>query len=246
MILELCSDPRWLSNSYLVADRPGGTAILIDGGAPPEPLLEAIERDGLSPTHLLCTHRHPDHVANNGVYRERFGCAILAHRLDAPSIPDVDETLEGGEELVTGGLSIRALHVPGHTAGQLAFLVNGSHLFTGDTLFRGSVGGTRASGHTTFEELRHSIMATLMTLPHSTEVFPGHTESTTIGREWEENPFIRAWRGLDEPLDEPCHAYGEAARLLVRARDYDGGTKCWVRFEKSGQDDIVPGSGVSA
>lgn len=245
MILEQSSDPRWLSNTYLVADAPGGSAVLIDGGAPPEPLLAVIERERLRLTLLLCTHHHPDHVAHNALYRERFGCPVLAHRLDAPSITVVDRELEGGEHLQSGALEIEVLHVPGHTAGQLAFLVNGSWLFTGDTLFRGSVGGTRASGHTTFEELRRSIMKTLMALPHPTEVFPGHTDATTIGREWEENPFIRTWRGVEPPLDTPCLAYGEPARLRVRARDYDGGSKCWVHFEATGQDDVVPGSKVS-
>jgi glyoxylase-like metal-dependent hydrolase (beta-lactamase superfamily II) len=134
--------------------------------------------------------------------------------------------------------------VPGHTQGQLAFLVDGTHVFTGDTLFRRAVGGTRAPGHATFEDLRRSILDVLVRLPAATVVHPGHTAPTTVGEEWERNPFIRLWRGLDEPGADRCTAFGRPATLLLRATDYDGGTKCQVRFEADGRVDIVPGSQV--
>jgi len=105
------------------------------------------------------------------------------------------------------------------------------------------VGGTRAPGHTTFEELQHSVMEKLMQLPSPTEIYPGHMESSTIAREWEENPFLRSWRGLDAAPPKACLAFGKPAKLLLRAQDYDGGSKCWVRFE-DGQEDLVPGSRV--
>jgi glyoxylase-like metal-dependent hydrolase (beta-lactamase superfamily II) len=142
----------------------------------------------------------------------------------------------------TGDLRIRVLHIPGHTLGQIAFVMNDERVFTGDTLFRGSVGGTRAPGHTTFEDLHHSIMRVLMALPPEWVVHPGHMGPTTIRQEWETNPFIRLWRGLDEPTATPCVAMGRRAQLLLRAPDYDGGTKCWVRFAEDGRLDIVPGS----
>ena len=103
-----------------------------------------------------------------------------------------------------GGLEIGALHTPGHTAGMLNFLVNGSEVFTGDTLFKGSVGGVKAPGSTSFADLKSSIMDGLMGLPKETRVHPGHTDPTTVGEEWEGNAFIRLWRGLDEEGDEPC------------------------------------------
>ena len=95
----------------------------------------------------------------------------------------------------------------------------------------GSVGGTRAPGHTTYEDLQHSIMDVLMKLPEDTVVRPGHMEESSIRREWEENPFVRHWRGLDATEETPCEAYGEPGVLLLRARDYDGGFKCLVRFD---------------
>jgi glyoxylase-like metal-dependent hydrolase (beta-lactamase superfamily II) len=116
-------------------------------------------------------------------------------------------------------------------------------VFTGDTLFRGSVGGVRAPGHTTYTDLRDSIMGTLMELPKGTVIQPGHADPTTVAREWEENGFIRIWRGLDPQGTDACLALGEPATLILLGEDYDGGKKAWVRWA-DGSDDIVPGSQV--
>jgi len=241
MILEKTMSAGWLSNSYLLADRPGGRAVVIDTGGPVEPILSKIELLGLELTHVLCTHHHVDHVAHNGELRERFGCPICGHGSERHLFDGLDVALEDGDELTTGGLRIRALHVPGHTVGQLSFVVNDERVFTGDTLFKASVGGTLAPGHASFDDLRRSVMDVLMRLPKDMTVHPGHTESTTIGAEWETNPFIRLWRGLDAPGKGPCLVSGRPATLLLRASDYDGGTKCWVRFE-DGTLEVVPGS----
>jgi hydroxyacylglutathione hydrolase len=116
-------------------------------------------------------------------------------------------------------------------------------VFTGDTLFRGSVGGVRAPGHTTYTDLRDSIMGTLMELPSDTVIHPGHSDSTTVAEEWSANAFIRVWRGLDAEGSDPCTALGEPATLILLGRDYDGGSKAWVRWG-DGSDDIVPGSQI--
>jgi hydroxyacylglutathione hydrolase len=244
MIVESSMHPQWLSNAYLVADEPGGHGVVIDSGGPSEKLVEAIDRLELSVPYLLLTHHHGDHVAENHVYKERYDVEILAHPLEAENLMDVDRSIEPGEVLQVGGLRIDGLHTPGHTAGMLAFRVGDEAVFTGDTLFKGSVGGVRAPGSTTFEDLRESIMDVLMKLPPETVVYPGHTDSTTIGDEWEGNAFIRLWRGLDPEGGERCTVRGEAARLVLWAPDYDGGHKAWVRWDESGRDDIVPGSVV--
>jgi len=243
MIVERSMDPAWLSNTYLVADGPGGHGVLIDTGAPVDPILRKVEEHRLTVTHALHTHHHVDHTAHAERYRERLGCRIAGHRLEGGLFARLDVALEDGHEIAAGDLQIRALHIPGHTAGQLAFVVKGECVFTGDTLFRGSVGGTRAPGHTTFADLKRSILEALMTLPPEMVVYPGHTDPTTIGRQWGWNPFIRMWRGLDRPGAARCIALGEPATLLLRAPDYDGGTKCWVRFD-DGREDVVPGSRV--
>jgi len=178
-------------------------------------------------------------------------------------------TVEAGEMLQFGRLEVRPLKTPGHTAGMLSFLVSVSSthppthpstrpgsgagpggfqggeavVFTGDTLFKGSVGGVRAPGHTTYTDLRDSIMGTLMELPPETIVYPGHTDATSVRREWEQNAFIRVWRGLDAEGSDRCVALGEPATLILLGDDYDGGKKAWVRWE-DGKDDIVPGSRV--
>ena len=247
MIVERSmKSPEWLSNAYLVADEPGGTAVIIDSGGPSEPLLAKIEEHGpRRRRHLLLTHHHADHVAENHVYKEKFGVEILAHPLEAERLLDVDRTIDpGAKVLEVGGLSIDALHTPGHTDGMLNFVVNHTDVFTGDTLFKGSVGGVKAPGSTTFEDLKASIMDLLMKLPPETRVHPGHTDPTTIGDEFENNPFVRLWRGLDEEGDEKVTVWEDPATLVLWGDDYDGGHKAWIRWEESGKDDIVPGSQV--
>lgn len=243
MIVERAMSPDWLSNTWLVADRAGGHAVLIDTGGPLAPILARIEDLRLTPTHVLCTHHHVDHVAHNQDFQRGFGCPICGGAPERELFDELDVALVDGDELACGDLRIRALSIPGHTQGQLAFLVNEERVFTGDTLFRRSVGGTRAPGHGTFAQLQHSILEVLMKLPHDIAVHPGHTDPTTIGEEWAENPFVRMWRGLDAPANTRCEAFGKPATLLLRARDYDGGTKCQVRFD-DGTLDVVPGSRV--
>ncbi|MHC5063773.1 MAG: MBL fold metallo-hydrolase [Planctomycetota bacterium] len=244
MIIHRSMHPGWLSNTWLVADHEAGKAVLIDTGGPMEPILEKLREHRLELSHVLCTHHHYDHVENNAEYQRRFGCPVCGHAAERELFGGLDEELADGDELRVGDLHIRALHIPGHTLGQLGFLINEERVFTGDTLFRGSIGGTRAPGHTSFEDIRHSLMDVLMNLPKETVVHPGHMEASSVGEEWEQNPFIRAFRGLDTPTEKPCLAYDQPATLLLSARDYDGGQKCWVRFEESNRLDVVPGSRV--
>ncbi len=244
MIIKSSMHRSWLSNTHLVADKPGGTAVLVDAGGPMKPILDQIAEQGLTLTHILCTHHHSDHTSSAEDIRDRFGCRIGAHPMEGELAGFTDLELENDSELLAGELRIRVLHVPGHTPGHLAFLVNGTHVFTGDTLFRGSIGGTGGCGEGGFGLIRHSIMEVLMKLPPTTMVYPGHTDATTIGFERENNPFVRAWRGVDVITELPCTAFGQPASLIVEARDYDGGTKCWVRFVEGSRDAIVPGSRV--
>lgn len=216
--------PGWLSNAYLVADRPGGTGVFIDSGAPLEPLLGAVSTYELTVTHLLASHGHGDHTAGNEELRRRFGLETV----ERPCAP-----------FQSGGLAIEVLPTPGHSADSLSFLVNGSACFTGDTLFTGSVGSSMSS----FSDLRRSVMDVLLALSPETRILPGHGEETSVGVEWRENPFVRIWRGLDPEGEERCSVDGKEARLVLWARDYDGGFKAWLRWD-GGRDQIVGGSRV--
>jgi glyoxylase-like metal-dependent hydrolase (beta-lactamase superfamily II) len=236
--------PDWLSNTYLVIDDGRATAVMIDAGGPVEPLLQLLDREGCELRAVLLTHHHHDHVADlERVTREHPATRVLIHPLERSEVPAATGELLPGSSLDLGGLEIDSLPTPGHTAGMVSLLVNGSDVFTGDTLFKGSVGGVRAPGHTTYADLKASIMDTLLTLPPQTRVHPGHSEPTTVAEELEHNPFVRIWRGLDPEGDQPCVALGEPATLILLATDYDGGHKAWVRWP-DGSDDIVPGSRV--
>jgi hydroxyacylglutathione hydrolase len=248
MIVERAEHPQFLSNAYLVYDEPGGSGLLIDSNDVTDPLLERIRAEDITITHILVTHHHYDHVVGLQELRDAVGNPpVLAHSLMSELIMDpVDGALADGDEVDAGWTTIRAIDTPGHCADHLALLVGPDDVFTADVLFKGTVGGTRAPGATGFADLRSSIMDKLMKLPPQTLVHPGHREPTSVGEEWESNPFIRIWRGLDEESDERCRVGGDdgqEAQLVLWAPDYDGGNKAWVRFA-DGADAIVGGSQV--
>jgi glyoxylase-like metal-dependent hydrolase (beta-lactamase superfamily II) len=208
-------DARWLSNAYLVADEEGGAAVFVDSGAPLEPLLRAAEEWRVRPSHILRTHAHPDHVEHEGEL----------------GLPVVREALQ------VGGLDVEAIPTPGHSEDMVCFVVGGELVFSGDTLFKDTVGGGD------YERIRRSVMDVYMAMPHERRVLPGHTDETTIGREWEENPFVRVWRGAEPEGTERVRVAGRDATLIVWSPDYDGKGKAWVRYA-DGTDAIVGGSRV--
>jgi len=213
-------DPGYLSNAYVVGDQPGGTAVFVDSGAPMEPLEAFVREHGLTPTHVLRTHSHTDHVIHEG----ELGLPVVTGAL------------------ATGGLQVEAIRTPGHSDDMVCFVVSdgsGEELvFSGDTLFKDSVGGGD------YGLVKSSVMDVYMTMPHERRLLPGHTDETTIGREWEENPFVRVWRGAEPEGTEPVTARGRNATLIVWSPDYDGKGKAWVRFD-DGTDAIVGGSSVA-
>jgi hydroxyacylglutathione hydrolase len=244
MITERSMSENWLSNTYVVADEPGGHAVMIDAGGPVAPLLEYLRRGQLELTHVLLTHHHHDHIAELAAVREAHpDAAVLIHPLERDMVTDSTGTMQEGQPIESGALRIDPIHTPGHTAGMLSLLVDSTDVFTGDTLFRGSVGGVRAPGHTSYADLKSSIMDKLLKLPAETRIHPGHTDPTTVAAELDSNRFVRIWRGVDPEGRQPCTAMGDEATLILLGDDYDGGHKAWVRWP-DGTDDIVPGSQV--
>jgi hydroxyacylglutathione hydrolase len=246
MIVERSMSDPWLSNTYVVADELGGSAVMVDAGGPVGPLFDYLRRGQMQLTHVLLTHHHHDHVAELDAVRERYpDIPVLIHPLERGEVPAATGTMEPGEVIETGALRIEPIHTPGHTDGMLSLLFDGTDVFTGDTLFKGSVGGVRAPGSTSYADLKSSIMDKLLKLEPQTRIHPGHTDPTTVADELEHNRFVRIWRGADPEGDSPCTALGEPATLILLGDDYDGGHKAWVRWP-DGSDDIVPGSRVEA
>jgi glyoxylase-like metal-dependent hydrolase (beta-lactamase superfamily II) len=193
-------------------------AVFVDSGAPLEPLLAAVDENELRPTHLLRTHDHEDHIEHEDELTARFGIPVLTGAVE------------------TGGLRVEAIPTPGHSDDGVAFLVNGELLFAGDTLFRDAVGGGPAG------DVRASVER-LLELPPETRVLCGHTDDTTIGREREENPFVRFWRGVAPEDGRCCRAGVAEGTVLVWSPDYDGKGKLLVRFD-DGTERIVGASRV--
>jgi hydroxyacylglutathione hydrolase len=222
MLIHRSMDRRYLSNAYVVGDKRAGTAVFVDSGAPVLPLLQWIGQQGLTATHVLRTHSHADHITHEG-------------ELGLEVVTELDEPLQ------TGGLTIEAIPTPGHSDDMVCFVVTDEQgdelVFSGDTLFKDAVGGGD------FEQIRSSVMDVYMAMPHTRRVMPGHTDATSIGREWEQNPFVRVWRGIEPEGTERVAARGQDATLIVWSPDYDGKGKAWVRFD-DGTDAIVGGSSV--
>lgn len=196
-------------NCAIVVDEDSRDAAVIDPGDEPERILAALTRAGARAVALLHTHAHFDHIAGTaGVHRgtgapirlhpdDRFLYDILVQqgklfgfRFDAP-VP-VTAPLFDGEEIRVGGSILRALHTPGHSPGSTCFLLDGESpvLFSGDTLFRDSIGRTDLWGGS-FSTIERSIRERLYVLADDLRVVPGHGDETTIGREKRGNPFVR-------------------------------------------------------
>ena len=247
---------EWLTNSYLIADRPGGRGVLVDSNGVLEPLLAAAREHDVAIEKLLLTHHHWDHVVSHAADAEAAGgVPVVASAETAGLVDGVQETFADGEVLEVGDLRIEVRHTPGHCTDHHALVVTVAGqdgpptLLSADLLFQGTVGGTVNGGPDGFAQLKRSITERLADLPDETDVRPGHREPTVLGTERRENPFLRVWSGADpeggeqvtiadlrEDLDGP-------ATLVLWAPDYDGGNKAWVRYA-DGRDVIVGGSRV--
>ena len=222
VLIEKSMHPDWLSNSFVIADREGGTAVFVDSGADIAPLIAAVDAWGATPAAILRTHTHADHVVHEDELRARYGIDVVAE--------------PGSWEW--GDLHVRGFATPGHSDDMVAFVVNDEVVFTGDTLFKDAVGGGDLA------QVKASVMDGFMTLPDELRVLPGHTDETTIGREREHNPFVRVWSGVELEGAERVDVGGREATLIVWSPDYDGKGKAWVRFD-DGTDAIVGGSRVT-
>jgi sulfur dioxygenase len=210
MLFRQLYDQDTSTYTYLLADETSREAVLID------PVIEQVDRDqalltelGLTLGYCLETHVHADHVTGTGELRQRLGCQGIVPA--GAEVPCADRHIQDGEVLTVGGLEIVAIATPGHTDSHMAYLANGTHLFTGDALF------IRGCGRTDFQSgdagiLYDSVTQKLFSLPAETLVYPGHDyrghSLSTIGEEvtWnprfvgrDRNSFISFMDSLDLP-----------------------------------------------
>lgn len=164
-------------------------------------IIKEIDRNHLSVKYVLSTHWHPDHTAGNEYVKRQCGALILIHKDDAPMLSsesfflglkvkphNPDKTVTDGDLIEIGKTCLKVIHTPGHTRGSICLLGKGV-VFTGDTLFAGSIGRTDLP-EGSFEEIIESIRKRLMTLPDETLVYPGHGPFSSIGKEKRTNPFL--------------------------------------------------------
>ncbi|MFY9717866.1 MAG: MBL fold metallo-hydrolase [Thermoplasmata archaeon] len=190
MILQQFRIGPYLNFTYIVAADQGGEAVVIDPSYGIEPVLWAIDTLGVRVRYVMNTHSHQDHVAGNAQVKARTGAKIVAHRV-APLGQDV--SVEDGDVLQTGSLSVEVLHTPGHTKDSVLYLFEG-HLATGDTLFVGECGRTDLPGGDP-SQMYDSLQGRVLSLDDALVVLPGHdygaTPTSTIGRERAENYTLK-------------------------------------------------------
>jgi len=191
-------------NCWIVADPRTREAMVIDPGDEPDRIAERLRQENLKPALLFCTHAHFDHVGAVPELHADLGVEVVLHRRERPvydaahqlagswgfdigELPPPGRLVEEGDEVAVGGLRFRVIHTPGHSPGGCCLLGEG-RLFSGDTLFAGSIGRTDLPGGS-YETIMTSL-ARLAELPEETEVHPGHGPSSTIGRERRMNPYL--------------------------------------------------------
>lgn len=188
------------TNCFIVGDKDSGEAVVIDPGfdreSEAQPIFDEVERNGFRIKYIINTHGHPDHNGGNRILKRRSQAPILIHEADASMLndPPVDRKLCDGDLIELGNMRLRVIHTPGHSPGSIVLLA-GDYVFSGDTLFAGSIGRYDLPG-ASLDELVGSLKK-LLALPDYVRVFPGHGPVTTIGKERMSNPFLQNFNWIE-------------------------------------------------
>ena len=205
MIIKTLPVGPIMANCFIVGCQETMQAAIIDPGDEAEKILQSVADSNLEVKTIINTHGHFDHVSANKGIHAATNAPILIHALDAPMLehisasaanwglsaensPVPDRTLNDGDTIVFGNITLNVLHTPGHTPGGISLFTEG-HVFVGDTLFAGSIGRTDFPGGD-FTTLKSSIQDKLFTLGDDVRVYTGHGPETTIGHEKQHNPFV--------------------------------------------------------
>ncbi len=205
MIIKTLPVGPIMANCFIVGCQETMQAAIIDPGDEAEKILQSVADSNLEVKTIINTHGHFDHVSANKGIHAATNAPILIHALDAPMLehisasaanwglsaensPVPDRTLDDGDTIVFGKITLNVLHTPGHTPGGISLFTEG-HVFVGDTLFAGSIGRTDFPGGD-FTTLKSSIQDKLFTLGDDVRVYTGHGPETTIGHEKQHNPFV--------------------------------------------------------
>ncbi|MCE5271299.1 MBL fold metallo-hydrolase [bacterium] len=194
------------SNCFLAWDEATREAAVVDPGADPERIIEAVRKRDLKMRYILNTHGHGDHIGANGAIKDEYGVPILIHEAELPLLgdpvlnmssvygepvvsPPADGLLAPGEKVKFGGVELEVILTNGHSPGGVSLYDGEGIVFTGDALFAGSIGRCDLPGGN-LETLVKAIRKGLLVLPDPTQVLPGHAQNTTIGQERKWNPFL--------------------------------------------------------
>ena len=167
------------TNAYIVICQKTRDSVLIDAPSEPSAIMSGLE--GTNPRYILLTHNHVDHIGALAELRTRLKVPLAAHASDAGNLPSPPEMLlSDGDTTPFGSLKFEVLHTPGHTSGSLCFRA-GRYLISGDTIFPGGPGKTGSPAD--FRQILKSITGKIFVLPDDTQIYPGHGDSTVLGKE---------------------------------------------------------------
>jgi glyoxylase-like metal-dependent hydrolase (beta-lactamase superfamily II) len=167
------------TNCYILSCRQTGESVLVDAPAEAETILEHLK--GLDPKYIIITHNHMDHLEAFSELKTSLGVPVAVHPLDAGNLPSPPEVLlKDGDSLSFGKVDLKVLHTPGHTPGSIC-LLTGKYLISGDTIFPGGPGKTGSPAD--LKQIIESLTEKIFLLPEDTEIYPGHGDSTLVGKE---------------------------------------------------------------